>query len=403
VVSRSSELHSHTHRMPALDGVRGLAILLVLGAHTHDPQLLPSGMVGVDLFFVLSGFLITSILLDESRRTGTIHLGRFYLRRFLRLYPALVVVLLFTIVYSSVVDPPEVFQRTLADAWRVMFYYYNWHLVWPIPHLATSFMHLHLWSLSIEEQFYLVWPALLLLLLWWHASKRVTWGMLAVAVIAPALARIAVWHLYDPAEWWGRFRSIWIYFRTDLRIDALMWGAALAWLLYQGYKPGNRMRAAVACGSVAAFAGLIVYASFHSFMNGIFHRGGMSLVGFLSALLSCRRDLVSALAAAPFARSRAATLDGAGFLRRLSLEHTLLCHGERFAFTRLAASDRHACRYIPRRVVVLLRNGATDLAAQGSDGAPVIRPDEWSVCHPRHRHCAPPLTIRICGPLSTEL
>jgi peptidoglycan/LPS O-acetylase OafA/YrhL len=285
VVSRSSELHSHTHRMPALDGVRGLAILLVLGAHTHDPQLLPSGMVGVDLFFVLSGFLITSILLDESRRTGTIHLGRFYLRRFLRLYPALVVVLLFTIVYSSVVDPPEVFQRTLADAWRVMFYYYNWHLVWPIPHLATSFMHLHLWSLSIEEQFYLVWPALLLLLLWWHASKRVTWGMLAVAVIAPALARIAVWHLYDPAEWWGRFRSIWIYFRTDLRIDALMWGAALAWLLYQGYKPGNRMRAAVAWGSVAAFAGLIVYASFHSFMNGIFHRGGMSLVGFLSALL----------------------------------------------------------------------------------------------------------------------
>jgi peptidoglycan/LPS O-acetylase OafA/YrhL len=284
-----------------------------------------------------------------------------------------------------------------------MFYYYNWHLVWPIPHLATSFMHLHLWSLSIEEQFYLVWPALLLLLLWWHASKRVTWGMLAVAVIAPALARIAVWHLYDPAEWWGRFRSIWIYFRTDLRIDALMWGAALAWLLYQGYKPGNRMRAAVAWGSVAAFAGLIVYASFHSFMNGIFHRGGMSLVGFLSALL-----LAGAIWCRPLPLRlllEAAPLRWTG---RVSYGVYLwnipfFVMASDLPLTRLAASDRHACRYIPRRVVVLLRNGATDLAAQGSDGAPVIRPDEWSVCHPRHRHCAPPLTIRICGPLSTEL
>src|SRR5262245_2326368 len=140
------------HRLPALDGVRGIAILMVLGVHT-DPEILTCGMIGVDLFFVLSSFLITSILLEEYRNSGTIHLGRFYLRRFLRLYPALVGVVLFVLFYTFSASP-ERFSSSLADSARVLLYYFNWYLVWLIPDTAVVTTYFsHLWSLSVEEQF----------------------------------------------------------------------------------------------------------------------------------------------------------------------------------------------------------------------------------------------------------
>jgi peptidoglycan/LPS O-acetylase OafA/YrhL len=277
------------HRLPALDGVRGIAILMVLGVHT-DPEILTCGMVGVDLFFVLSGFLISSILLEEYRNSGTIHLGRFYLRRFLRLYPALVGVVLFVLVYTFSVSP-ERFSNSLADSARVLLYYFNWYLVWLIPDTAAATTYFtHLWSLSVEEQFYLIWPAALIFLLYLRISNRTMWWILLATIAVPSIARIAVWHLYHPHWWshslpWSHYMPLWIYFRTDLRIDALMWGVMLAWAIHQGLAPNDYWRRVLSPVSFIALAGLLVLACFNSFSNGVFHRGGMSVVGCLSIIV----------------------------------------------------------------------------------------------------------------------
>jgi hypothetical protein len=119
----------HVARVPALDGVRGIAILLVFAAHS-SPVLLSGGKIGVDLFFVLSGFLITSILLQEFRDRGTIHLGYFYMRRALRLLPALFSVIAFVVIFTWITQPSNL-PITIWNAIGAMFYFYNWQI---FPH-----------------------------------------------------------------------------------------------------------------------------------------------------------------------------------------------------------------------------------------------------------------------------
>jgi peptidoglycan/LPS O-acetylase OafA/YrhL len=132
---------------PALDGLRGVAALLVMSFHFQIPGW-SGGFLGVDVFFVLSGFLITSLLLEEWQRSGTVCLRRFFLRRALRLFPALVLVLLVTAPFVS----------------------YRWPLValgyvanWALAFKFVTFGPIsHVWSLSVEEQFYLIWPIVFL-------------------------------------------------------------------------------------------------------------------------------------------------------------------------------------------------------------------------------------------------
>lgn len=161
-------------RRPGLDGLRGIAVLLVLLAHFDNPATNPfsgAGAVGVTLFFTLSGFLITSLLLEQRERTGRLSFGTFYRRRALRLLPALYATVAAVLLVQWLWHPMGIDRGMFA---AVMLSVSNW---WQIDHGFTSSLA-HTWSLGIEEQFYLVWPALLAVSLRW--GRR---GAYTVAVI----------------------------------------------------------------------------------------------------------------------------------------------------------------------------------------------------------------------------
>ena len=191
-------------RSPALDGLRGLALTWIVTYHfTSGPGPFPGGWVGLDVFFVLSGFLITAMLLDEHRVSGRVSLRRFYARRALRLLPALLVMLL---IWTGLLllfgdepwfastpgttgsgDPVDV-GAALRQVGLVLLYGVNW-----VYALASGDAPLaHLWSLAVEEQFYVAWPFAVLLLLRLPAARR-TWPVLALAGVSAALP---LW-LYD--------------------------------------------------------------------------------------------------------------------------------------------------------------------------------------------------------------
>jgi peptidoglycan/LPS O-acetylase OafA/YrhL len=198
---------------PALDGLRGIAIALVLVGHSQILGLGAASTVGVTLFFVLSGFLITTLLLEERERTGGMDLVAFYKRRARRLLPALVV---FLAVIGVVLALTGSGDRIVGSIAPPLFYYANWVL-------ATGgelWLLAHTWSLSVEEQFYIAWPLLLLGLLT-VASHR---SLAAVMLIVAGL--IAAWRyvIWDAASVERIARG------TDMRADALLIGCAVAFL-----------------------------------------------------------------------------------------------------------------------------------------------------------------------------
>ena len=208
--------------MPALDGLRGIAVLLVMLCHFKPAPWLPGGFIGVDLFFVLSGFLITGLLLTEWNATGGVSLSRFYLRRGLRLLPAL---MLFLAVYVYVAMVFRTFwftgaPSTMTCLWSAGYslsYVFNWTVALGQPY-PRGFVHL--WSLSVEEQYYLVWPCLLIVLLRWR------WKPAAVVALTLALAvGSALLALRYGEPTYRRF-----YFGTDTRAHALLVGSVLGQL-----------------------------------------------------------------------------------------------------------------------------------------------------------------------------
>ncbi|CAN5199297.1 hypothetical protein BH24CHL7_BH24CHL7_03880 [soil metagenome] len=202
-------------RRPALDGVRGLAVLLVLVGHAMPPEM-ASAAVGVNLFFVLSGFLITSLLWEEWQGTGRLDIHAFYKRRIRRLIPALVVMLGVTMVSMGLI----------GQAGQGLFYglaaaSYAGNLVMATGQWLGPMSHT--WSLAIEEQFYLLWPLILL-----PAIRRVRpallMGILATGVIAVQIARPFLWATGASFER--------VSFATDLQADGLLLGCALAVLMH---------------------------------------------------------------------------------------------------------------------------------------------------------------------------
>jgi peptidoglycan/LPS O-acetylase OafA/YrhL len=143
---------------PSLDGLRAFAVLLVFGVHTH-PRLVPAGSIGVDIFFVLSGFLITTLLVEELDGRGRVSIGRFYIRRALRLLPRCSVCSRRS-PWALLVAAPDTRHNALQEIPR--------RFVHPQPHVVGAppgTLLGHTWSLALEEQFYLVWPLLLTLCL----------------------------------------------------------------------------------------------------------------------------------------------------------------------------------------------------------------------------------------------
>lgn len=194
----------------ALDGLRAVAISLVLISHFIEGPLEGAGTVGVDLFFALSGYLITSILLNEQRTAGRIDLTAFYVRRMLRIWPALFVLLGGYCVYALLSSTPYIHLRAaLAAAVSAM----NWMLALGIPEGYVG----HAWSLSIEEQFYLVWPAVLAAVM----ARRLGVTRLLIVVIAVVI----VWRGYLV---WGGANTMRIYAGTDTHADPILIGCLLA-------------------------------------------------------------------------------------------------------------------------------------------------------------------------------
>jgi peptidoglycan/LPS O-acetylase OafA/YrhL len=208
--------------VPALDGLRAVAVMLVFLFHRSYAHF-PGGWVGVDIFFVLSGFLITSILVNEHEATGAISLRRFYIRRAKRLLPALVVVVCVGVA-AAVWFQNETLD-TLIDAAAALLYVVDYRYAF-MPVDGTGLVHL--WSLSVEEQFYFVWPLLLIALLRRNRRTALCATLLLIMIVA-------VWRAFLSASSVGSFSRI--YFAFDTRADELLIGCALA--LWQPRLPAS--------------------------------------------------------------------------------------------------------------------------------------------------------------------
>ena len=261
--------------LPQLDGLRTVAVALVLAYHvarTQDLPFLPGGFVGVDLFFVLSGFLITSLLLREHRSTGRLDLRRFYVRRLWRLYPALILVSAVVAVVFAFF--PGVFGLEAAspvESLVALAYGMSWWSGLELP--GGPYLLGLTWSLSVEEHFYLLWPLVLVALLRRGGGVR---AVAAVAVLANAYTAV-LWHLgADPDR---------LYYMADARFAQMLTGCALAAALFARPDLG-RLRPAVSGRAAAASAlALAVVALAGSRYEAWYWSGGMQLVGVGAAVV----------------------------------------------------------------------------------------------------------------------
>jgi peptidoglycan/LPS O-acetylase OafA/YrhL len=263
-----------------LDGLRGLALLGVLLFHADG--LLPGGYLGVDLFFVLSGYLITSLLLAEHRSTGRIDLYAFWVRRARRLLPALLALMPAIAVYGWVFARPDELRTLRMQALASLGYFANWYAIfdhrsyWQLFSAPSPLEHT--WSLSIEEQFYLVWPLLVVLMLRRHGPRVV----LGVSLLLTLLSMAAMVLLFSPG---ATSRA---YLGTDTRMAAILAGAALATLL----PPGTTLPAAAArwldvLGTAAAAGLAFAWCTLPGASRFLYHGGFWLSELAVLALIAC--------------------------------------------------------------------------------------------------------------------
>ena len=257
-VRRSPEHAEPSRFLPHVQGLRAIAVLLVVLYHFW-PGRLPGGYVGVDVFFVISGFLITGHLMRELTATGTVRLGQFWARRARRLLPASLLVLLVCalVAASPYLMPVSGLQREISEILASTFYVENWYLAFTsadyLNHAGDPSMVQHYWSLSLEEQFYVLWPLIMLLAAWagvrWFGGRKRRVILVTLAVVSAAsLVFCIVFTLTDPAP---------AYFVTFGRMWEFGLGAMLALV------PALRIRNAV--GSfLLGWAGILalVYTAF---------------------------------------------------------------------------------------------------------------------------------------------
>jgi peptidoglycan/LPS O-acetylase OafA/YrhL len=268
---RSGGREAAIPHVAALDGARGAAVAGVLLFHGGH---LRGGYLGVDFFFTLSGFLITSLLLAESGRTGSVGLGGFWARRARRLLPALAVLMVGVAFYCALLASRDQLAQIRGDALATLAYGANWRSVfghqdyWALFGAPSPLNHT--WSLAIEEQFYVIWPLVFVALLarW---KREVPKAVFATSLTLAAVSSVLMIVLYDPAS------SARAYFGTDTRAAAILFGAALAaWLAMRG---PTKHRFAL---EALALAGLCVLALAWALLDGkssTLYRGGFLIVG----------------------------------------------------------------------------------------------------------------------------
>jgi len=213
----AADMAARAGHVPSLDGLRAVSIALVLLAHLVSDRWFPGGF-GVLTFFVISGFLITRLLFAEHKASDTVSLGAFYARRVIRLYPAVlaytvIVCAVFLIVAPDQIDWPEPISA--------LFYYANYLFVhYNVDHVTVTMPFTHFWSLSIEEQFYIFFPALVLLL---RARPASVAALAALAcAVPPALRLISATRHPELLD------TEYFYLRTELRIDSIAFGVLAA-------------------------------------------------------------------------------------------------------------------------------------------------------------------------------
>ena len=209
----------------SVDGLRAVAVIAVLLYHLGIDWI-PGGFLGVDLFFVISGYVITGLILDSIARSGTLDLRAFYLSRIRRLVPALVAMLVFTTLFIGVYAPDTV-RRFIADIPYVLSGSMNWALVSRqqdyFEAIGRPPLLQHTWSLAVEAQFYLMWPLVLLFILRYFGKKNIPFAALAIA-IASGITLFAYSIRIDTQE----SAISHVYFGTDTHSIGLFLGSALA-------------------------------------------------------------------------------------------------------------------------------------------------------------------------------
>ncbi|HTD50369.1 MAG TPA: acyltransferase [Acidimicrobiia bacterium] len=297
--------------MPAFDGLRGAAVLLVVTYHFRhllDPwttryarrttftrlatgasrkvthlvvvlrahpkpfwgALFPQGgSLGVDIFFVLSGFLITALLLREHASEHRISFRGFYRRRALRLLPALFLFVAAQLAYALVTHAQWKTERGALVA--IVLYFWNWRLFFTYPAVPKGLAHL--WSLSVEEQFYIVWPLVVAAFI--AAQRR---SSTVITAMVAAVVAVAGWRLAAAQH----NNLVLLYFRTDVRADALLVGALTAYLWTRGFVPPRRVLVPAAWLSLAFVTGCVI--RFESTAR-FFFDGGFTAVAVAVAVM----------------------------------------------------------------------------------------------------------------------
>jgi peptidoglycan/LPS O-acetylase OafA/YrhL len=266
-------------RDPALDGMRALAVLAVMLFHANVSWA-RGGFLGVDMFFVLSGFLITRLLFTERDRTGRVELPAFWMRRMRRLLPALFVLIAVVAIVLAVGSASN--ESFRADVAATLGYFANWREIFDaVPYFkqvsAASPLQ-HTWSLAIEEQFYIAWPLLFVAL---ARLRRYRAAVLGVA-LGGAAASVAIMTLLAPSGGGDPSR---VYFGTDTRAQSLFIGVALAAMLHGAPRATARGRRIFQSVAVLGGVGTLALWGLLGADNRVLFRGGFALAGFATAAI----------------------------------------------------------------------------------------------------------------------
>lgn len=281
--------HARLRRVPGIDGLRGLAVIAVMLYHFFRPTF-NGGFLGVDIFFVLSGFLITSLLIRERATTGRVSLKNFWLRRIKRILPAAFTVMFVVAAITLIIAGNSQVQMG-SQMLAILTFSNNWvQIVQSHSYFADTVPQVfsHYWSLSVEEQFYVLWP-LLFVALCALGARRKHWLIITslIAITSAALMGILFTPGVDPTR---------VYYGTDTHAFGLILGAFLAFWMssrsasaladsWPKYQTEPRFRRTLQVNSVIALVGLIALCIFLPDQSAITYRGGIVLASVLTAVV----------------------------------------------------------------------------------------------------------------------
>jgi peptidoglycan/LPS O-acetylase OafA/YrhL len=224
-VTQSRPADPSGHYVEGIDGLRAFSVIAVIGFHIFDvsnvhTRILDGGSSGVSVFFVISGFLITSLLLKESTRTGTIRKRAFWTRRAQRLFPSLAAMLIAVVLYNSWSGSPNYTHFTKVGFLSVVGYFGNWYTIATSQFAMGSLTHT--WSLAVEEQFYIVWPLVLVLVMLRRRDPKWLLPIIVIGCYVSFLLRVLLWRHGGVSD------AVRIYCGSDTNAECILWGCGLA-------------------------------------------------------------------------------------------------------------------------------------------------------------------------------